>query len=193
MDYAAFEPIACMKYDNFMERAERFDKWVVTGHWPVNNYCHQIACFHPIINTEKRIIAIDGGCVVTGPEGQLNAFLIDNGRFSFQAVDALPLMRVTRTQSASGGSLNITFTDRFVELLKPGEQFSLCRHMKTGRELELPNDCIWQDGDGRCCATSRATDYVLPVEAGETVSVVKAYADRVLAKRNGVLGWILHT
>ena len=192
VDYTAFEPIACMKYDNFMERAGRFDKWVVTGHWPVNNYCHEIACFNPVINQEKRIIAIDGGCVVV-TAGQLNAFFIEGGRFSFASVDALAQMRVTRAQPASGGTLNVTFADRFVEILKSGEQFSLYRHLETGWEMELPNDCIWQDKDGRLCAASTATDYFLPVEAGEMVSVVKSYPDRVLAKCGGVLGWIRRT
>lgn len=100
-------------------------------------------------------------------------------------------MRVTRAQSASGGTLNVTFTDRFVEILKSGEPFSLCRHLESRWELELPNDCIWQDSAGRLGAGS--TDYFLPVEAGEMVSVVKSYPDRVLAKRNGVLGWVLRT
>ena len=86
--------------------------------------------------------------------------------FPFASVDALAQMRVTRAQPASGGTLNVTFADRFVEILKSGEQFSLYRHLETGWEMELPNDCIWQDKDGRLCAASTATDYFLPVEAG---------------------------
>lgn len=99
-------------------------------------------------------------------------------------------MRVMRTQSVLNGR-NITSIDHFVEILKPGEPFSLCRHLETGREMELPNDCIWQDKDGRLCAASAATDYFLPVEAGEMVSVVKTYPDRILVKRGGILGWIM--
>lgn len=190
MDYGSFEPIACMKYDNFMERAGRFDKWVVTGHWPVNNYCHRIVCANPIVNTEKHIIAIDGGCVVCGHGGQLNALLIENGAFSFAAVDDFPPYRVTHAQKASGGTLSLTFTDRFVEVVEPGEVFSLCRHLATGREIEVPNECLWRDGAGRLGAGSVATDYFLPVEEGETVSLVRDYGSRVLAKRGGVIGWI---
>ncbi len=189
MDYAAFAPIDCMKYDNFMERAGRFDKWVVTGHWPVKNYCHKVACYNPIVNEEKHIIAIDGGNVIT-IGGQLNAFLIENGAFSFVSVDGLPHERVARAQPASGGELHITFTDRHVEVLEPGDRFSLCRHVATGRTLDIPNDRLWRDKTGRLSAES-VTDYYLPVEAGETVSVVRDYDDRILAKRNGVLGWVL--
>lgn len=190
MEYDAFEPVNCMKFDNFMERAGRFEKWVITGHWPVNNYCHEIPCFNPIVNAEKHIIAIDGGCVVVHHAGQLNALLIENGQFSAASADMLPQIRVERAQPASGGTLYITYTDRFVEVLEHGEPLSLCRHLASGKMLEIPNEFLWRDWNGRLGAGVAATDYSLPVEAGETVSLVREYPDRLLVKRDGVLGWL---
>ena len=102
----------------------------------------------------------------------------------------LPQIRVERAQPASGGTLYITYTDRFVEVLEHGEPLSLCRHLASGKMLEIPNEFLWRDWNGRLGAGVGATDYWMPVEAGETVSLVREYPDRLLVKRDGVLGWL---
>lgn len=192
MDFNSFEPYDCMKYDDFMEKTTlNFDKYVITGHWPLNNYCHGIASQNPIINEEKRIIAIDGGCVVLSG-GQLNAFIIENGEFSFEAVDDLPKVTVKTPQSASFDPLTVCYQDRFLELISEGEEFSLCCHLATGKLIMLPNNSLWHDTDGRLCASgSRATTYFLPVLAGDEISIVNEYSDRVHAKFRGVSGYVL--
>jgi len=178
----------CMKHDNFMELAPVFDKWVVTGHWPVNNYCHEIHCCNPIVNEKKRVIAIDGGNVLNF-SGQLNAFIIEDGRFSHVHVDNLPTMVVSESQEESGGSISVAYLDRFVEIAEDGEQLCRIRHLQTGKILTVPKSLIWEEGDGNICCVS-ATDYHLPCAAGDSVSLVQAFPDRILAKANGVLGWI---
>jgi protein phosphatase len=186
-DLEHLEMWACMKNDAFMEQGLSFSRWVVHGHWPVNNYCHRIPCYNPIVSERQRIIAIDGGCGIKGA-GQLNAFLIEDGAFSFMPVDDLPLYRAEKTQCESGGTLNTTWSDRFVDVLSRGDEFSIVRHRATGLELETPNSHIWEhDGQWQSAGD---TDYCLPVAAGETVKLVEAFSDRVLAKKDGVAGWI---
>ena len=188
-DLKAQEAADCMKYDNFMELAPHFDKWVITGHWPVAAYCHEIPCHNPIINEEKRIIAIDGGNVMA-PDGQLNAFIIQNGCFSHMSVDNLPVYTVKKTQRKSGGSINITWPDGIVEIEKEDGEFCRIKHLRTGKTVTVPKSQIKKDHAGHTRVWDLATDYHLPCSAGETVSLVEVFADRVYAKKNGVSGWI---
>ncbi|MDR0917471.1 MAG: metallophosphoesterase [Oscillospiraceae bacterium] len=176
----------CVKNDAFLETSPPLDRWVVTGHWPTFNYTHGVPSCNPIVNREKRIIAIDGGMVVRHG-GQLNAFIIENGEFSFESFDSMPTVNITAPQSEDGG-FNITWLDRHVERVSEGAEFSLCRHIESGRELEIANDQLWDDGGH--LAVSIGTDYQLPLNAGDTVSVVAEYSDRYLAKHGGTVGWV---
>lgn len=66
---------SCMKNDNFLGQGRSFDRWVIVGHWPVMLYGADTVCANPIIERERRIISIDGGCVLKD-DGQLNALII---------------------------------------------------------------------------------------------------------------------
>ena len=178
----------CMKNDAFMEKDLAFEKYIVTGHWPTVNYCHKIPSHNPIINEKKRIISIDGGTIKYG--GQLNAFIIRNSKFTFEYVDFLPAFEVRKKQFESGGTLNITWNDRFVELIEKGEEFSIYKHIKTGQALFIPNISAWIDDNGNICAANLATDYYLPVDAGEIVFVEKRFSNKIFAKKDGVMGWV---
>jgi len=179
----------CMKNDRFLDQDLHFDKYVVVGHYPSECYCDKIPHNNPISNEKKRIASIDGGTFKTG--GQLNALIIQRGEFSFTYTDALSPYRVEKDQPESGGTYNISWDDRFIELVEPGEEFGTYRHLSTGRIFRFPNNRTWRDHDGNLCVGSMATDYHLPVHAGETVSLIKRYTDRIYAKKQGTMGWIL--
>ncbi|MDR0325518.1 MAG: metallophosphoesterase [Oscillospiraceae bacterium] len=181
---------ACMKNDAFLEQGLTFSKWVVSGHWPVYNYCHTIPCHNPIVNEKQRIIAIDGGCVVNY-SGQLNAFIMEDGAFAFEAADDYPPVRIEKAQEERGGTLNITWSDRAVEITEQGAEFSTARHIATGALLAIPTASLFTDWDGNISGCRCGTDYFLPVAAGETVSLVDEFSDRILAKKNGTVGWIM--
>jgi len=183
------EARACMKNDNFMEQGLMFDKYVVVGHYPTVNYTHEVPCHNPIVNEKSRIIAIDGGCINIR-SGQLNAFIISDEKFSYTYVDGFPTIQMEKAQAAKGGELNITWLDRFVEFVEYGEVFSTYRHLKTGKELDIPNSTVWKDALGNICSGGFGTDYFLPVNAGDEVSVVSKFGNRIFAKVNGTVGWI---
>ena len=183
------DAIPYMKNDAYMEQGYKFDKYVITGHWPTINYAREIPSYNPIIDEESHIIAIDGGnAIVSG--GQLNAFIIDNGEFSFEYAEDLPKRRILKPQDASEGAMTITWNDRFVELVEQGEVFSRYRCRKTGNILEIPNDRIWTDKWGHLCS-AQWTDYLLPLDAGDEVSVIKDYGSKLLAKKGGIMGWVV--
>lgn len=180
---------ACMKNDGFMEKGLRFPKYVVTGHWPTVNYTHEVPCANPIVDHAARIIAIDGGMRIKRA-GQLNAFMIENGAYSFAAVDELPALRVPRDQAEIRGTLNITWLDRFVRLIRPGEVFGVYAHLATGRELSIAHADVYMDALGRACGSSISTDHYLGVRAGERVSLIADYGDRAYCKKDGIEGWV---
>ena len=174
------------KYDAFAEKTpHRFDKWVVVGHWPVALYGYQIQQYNPLRNAEKRILSIDGGCGVKS-EGQLNLVILQEGEVSFVSYDDLPKVIAKESQTASENPLFISWSTRKVEVLKKGEDFSLVRHLHSGRVLEVPTSLLY--GDGECMDYS---DYVLPVEEGETLSMVQKTAHGCIVKKDGVVGWYL--
>ena len=179
----------CMKNDDFLGQGLRFDKWVVVGHWPTTLYREKIPSSAPIILPDRKIISIDGACVLK-LDGQLNALLIpEDGSqdFSWTCWDGLPQYTALDSQPASPDSINIRWGRSRVEILEQGGEFTRCRHLESGRELDILTRFLRQGKDGPWCED--CTDYCLPVSAGEVLSVSEVTSRGVLAKKNGVTGW----
>ena len=180
---------ACMKNDNFLSQGRSFDKWVIVGHWPVTLYDPVIPSAAPLFTRDRKIISIDGGCSLKA-DGQLNALMLpseDSEDFAWTAWDGLPTARALDAQEPSADSLNIRWGRSALELLEEGEEFSLCRHRETGRELYILNDYLRQGQHGLECEDS--TDYRLPVEPGNLLTVVRKTKRGFLCKKDGVTGW----
>lgn len=178
-----------MKNDNFMDQGRSFDRYCIVGHWPVTLYREDIQSARPLLDRERRIISIDGGCSLKA-DGQLNALILpseDAEEFYWTAVDGLPLITALDAQAPSSGSVNIRWGRNRVEVLRRGEETSLCRHLETGRELEILNGYLYEGPEGTCCRDS--TDYELGVLPGDVLSRVAVTRDGILAKKNGVTGW----
>lgn len=179
----------CMKNDAFLTQGRRFAKWQIVGHWPVMQYRADICDADPIIERKRRIVSIDGGCVLHRA-GQLNALILPaDGGGDFQNVrgDDFPVYRALDRQAASKNPFHMRWGDSAVALLSRGPELSRCRHLRTGREMEVFTKFLRQkDGVWHC---DGATDYVLPVEPGDELSLMEESAHGVLAKRGGVTGW----
>ena len=180
----------CMKNDNFLGQGRSFDRWVIVGHWPVTLYGTDTVCANPIIERERKIISIDGGCVLK-LDGQLNALIIpeeSSPDFSWTAYDGLPTARALDPQAPSEDSLNIRWGRNRVEVLERGPELSLCRHLETGRVLPILTSYLYDSPEGLRCEDS--TDYLLPVVPGDCLSIVARTGEMgTLVKKNGVTGW----
>ena len=80
------------RIDRFLDKGYAFDKWVIVGHYPVMLYGEDRVCANPIIERQRKIVSIDGACVLKD-DGQLNALIIpskDSEDFSFTAYDPFP-------------------------------------------------------------------------------------------------------
>ncbi len=179
----------CMKDDDFLSQGLSFRRWVVVGHWPVTLYDPHIPSARPLLLPERHIISIDGGCQLKW-DGQLNALILPAGEhtaFQWAAWDGLPMAEALDHQAPSPDPINIRWSENPVEILVPGEEFCRCRHLSSGRELEILTSYLYESGGVTRCEDS--TDYRLPVSPGDRLSIVKETSRGYLAKREGVTGW----
>ncbi len=177
-----------LKYDHFMNTALHFDKYIVVGHWPVALYSDKIAQLNPIINQEKKIISIDGGCGLR-KDGQLNLIEIPDidceiDKITTYSYDQLPVYTALETQTGSANSINITWIDNEINELKTEDDFTYAEHISTGRKLWIYNDYIYQEH--HC---DNYTDYRLPVNQGDKLSIIQSTSKGYIAKKDGVIGW----
>jgi protein phosphatase len=178
-----------VRCDAWYDLGYRFDDWVVVGHYPVMLYCKDIVCATPILDRERHIACIDGACVLKD-DGQLNCLIIPDitgDELSFEAYDPFPVRTVLSDQAASERSAYIRWGDSRVQVLERGEEFSRCRHVRTGYELDILTKYLFSDGAYTDC--NDCTDYVLPLEPGDEVSVVETTGRGFFVKHNGVSGW----
>lgn len=180
----------CMKLDDFRGRGWSFDKWVIVGHWPVMLYIEDHVCANPIIDLDRRIISIDGGCVLKD-DGQLNALIIPHeGSEDFQTVyyDRFPLRRAKNAQEPSKRSYYIRWGDSAVEVVGPGAEFSRCRHIRTGYEMDILTKYLFTDSDGGV-HTNDCSDYALEVHPGDALGIIEETSRGYYVKNNGTSGW----
>lgn len=181
---------SCMKNDDFLGQGRSFRKWVVVGHWPVSLYRADIPNNAPILDGERHIASIDGGCVLK-VDGQLNALVIpDIQGEEMEVVSYDELERVTALegQAPSVGPISIHWSDSVVEPLAENGDCLLVRHPSSGRTLWLPRDFVsrWRDGK---LHTEDTTDYRLPVAPGDELALVRETQRGLLVKKDGVTGW----
>lgn len=179
----------CMKNDHFWEQGRRFQRWVIAGHTPVTLYREDIPSAAPIIDEESHIISIDGGCTLK-VDGQLNALrLPDDPKEGFDVVsfDGFPAVTALEGQEPSATSVNIRWGHSDLEVLERGEELTRCRHLESGRELDVLNEYLRFGDKGVTCEDS--TDYRLPVAPGDRLGVVRRTKRGLLCKKHGVTGW----
>ena len=178
-----------LKYDGFYCEGLSFRKYVVVGHWPAVLYSPTYPDFGPLIDRERRIVCLDGACGVKH-EGQLNLLAVsneDSDDFTLTTQDHLPIIRALEDQSASpeASAVFICWSDRWVDIVEKGEEMSLVRHHE--RLVRVPTQYLGQQ-DGRDYCRD-ATNYRLPVRAGEKLLLVLALSEGCIAKKRGVEGW----
>lgn len=185
------DAFSCMKNDDFLGQGHSFRRWVVVGHWPVTLYHPDIPSAAPILMEDRHIASIDGGCTLK-LDGQLNALILPGepgGAFTWESYDGFPRAAALDAQAPSADPVNIRWGRSALEVLEKGPELSRCRHLETGRELDILTEYLRYDGDGVHCEDS--TDYLLPVSPGDRLSVVRRTGRGALCKKDGVTGWYL--
>lgn len=179
-----------MKNDDFLGQGHGFQRWVIVGHWPVTLYREDIPSAAPIILEDRHIVSIDGGATLK-LDGQVNVLILPpepGGAFTWVGEDGFPTVTALDRQTPSADPINVRFAHSDVEVLEKGEELSLCRHVESGRVLWVLTEFLRRRADGSVwCEDS--TDYLLPVEPGDSLSLVRKTLRGVLVKKDGVTGW----
>ena len=188
-ELAKLDPYTFLKNDSFAEQGHKFGRWLITGHWPVANYDSDIARFSPPIYQENRIAAIDGGC---GKQeaAQLNALIMHAGtpgKFEYDFVDDFPRVIALDSQTPSKNPIHTNWNTRFIDVISKGAEFATVYHHATGRHLEVPVKRLWvQNGKE---VLGDFTDYELPVESGDILSVLFETSKGLCCKKGDISGW----
>lgn len=179
-----------LKFDNFYTATDlSFSKYVVTGHTPAVLYSKTYPIFLPVIDRQRRIISLDGGCGVKA-EGQLNLLAFDDWRSDDPAVytwNHLPVIRALDAQAPSPAekARYIRWTDHAVTLVDRDAE--MARVLYHGAPMEVPGQFLF-DHQGVLSCTD-ATDYVLPVAPGDELHLILALSRGCYVKKDSAAGW----
>ncbi|MBO5409878.1 MAG: hypothetical protein J6A60_01310 [Clostridia bacterium] len=177
------------KYDAFAANTPYdYEKYVISGHWPVVLYGTDIPQMNPIIDRRKKIISIDGGCGVK-KDGQLNLLIIPDINCSVDEIshisyDEIPTVRALDNQNPNAESIYISWLNKEIRILNKGKEFSDVEHIDSGRRLTIPNTHLRNETE---CFDY--TNYLLPVKKGDMLSVISTNSKGCIAKKDGVIGW----
>ena len=178
-----------VRCDSLMTKDRSYSKWLIVGHYPVVLYGSDRVCANPVVDRNRKIVSIDGGCVLKD-DGQLNCLIIPNKYsedFGFKAYDSFPERTVLNPQRESEKSYYIRWGDSRVQVLERGEEFSRCRHVRTGYEMDILTKYLFTGDEFTDC--NDCTDYVLPLQPGDRVKVVESCSRGYFVKHRGVSGW----
>lgn len=168
----------------FSEGNTYFPKRVIVGHMPVTEYCHRIADFNPYYNSRMNVYSIDGGNVVKGKIGQLNALIFQDNHVSMDYVSHLPKIKVKHTTRPKNVlPFFITWNKGQVEIRKEKDHQLLVYNSYLNREFWVPKSYLV---NGKA---NEYTNYEMPLAKGEIVELVRIDQKRAQIKKNGRLGW----
>ncbi|MED1060192.1 metallophosphoesterase [Bacillus mycoides] len=179
----------------FFNKSHSADKYVIVGHWPVVNYSEEAPSNNPVIDKEKKIIAIDGGNAIK-EAGQLNAFIIQRttsgDTFFYTYVDHFPQYEVLADFNANsvmqGG---VTYPHYYIEPVERMKGFTVCKQLGTNELLHVKNEYIKQLESGEYTVKTDISCAQISIRKGDTVSLIDGSCRGYdLIKKDGVEGWI---
>jgi protein phosphatase len=189
-DLEGLDSFDCRKCDDFLGKGFSFEKYIVTGHWPVTSYPQPYADHNPLVDRARRIISIDGGCSVQRG-GQLNALIIENGdpeNLHSIFADRLPRVRALGAQESNLSQARMYWGNDAVDVLEWQETFCRVRQQSTGVEFLCPRVLLYQDGQG-AYRTGDLSNLTLDVRPGTELAVIAESGERLYCKKDGVEGW----
>ncbi|MBQ8551902.1 MAG: metallophosphoesterase [Clostridia bacterium] len=196
-------PYNVLKYDRFLptarEKGQCFSRYIVSGHYPVTLYAENIPSANPIVDKATHTISIDGGCGLKN-DGQLNLLIFptidcDPDDITYIYYDGFPTVTAKTAQEGSTDSINVRWGDNEVRFLSISGDIAEIEHIRTSHRLYVPVDYLYADvsslSAGDIIRVNDCTDYLLPVRAGDRISVIRRTSHGILAKKGGVSGWYM--
>lgn len=177
----------------FYEQGHQAEKLVIVGHWPVVNYrAQQVSSNNPLIDFDKKVIALDGGNQIK-KDGQLNALIIDNGTYSFAYVDELSEEMIVKKEHVDFSERigTVTYPNYEMKIIKEDKYFTLCENSKLGIQQWIKNEYLLVENEQVHCKNDLSTTFI-SVYQGDRVWVVDDECDgySLVKKASGEVGWI---
>lgn len=193
MDWQETGEDKALSIDSFYDKGHQAKKNVIVGHWPVANYRFNAeSSNNPIIDLEKKIIAIDGGNQIK-IDGQLNALIIENNQFLFQFVDELAEERIVKRKCLDQTNRvgTVTYPNYEMRVIRREPYFTLCENVKLKVKQWIKNEYLVETDKGVHCKDDLSTTF-LSVQIGEVVKVLDAHQQGyvLVKKHNGLVGWV---
>ncbi|MES9699894.1 metallophosphoesterase [Bacillus sp. JJ927] len=194
-DWKGTERKNAIAMPEFYNKSHKVNKYVIVGHWPVVNYSDEAPSNNPVIDKEKKIIAIDGGNAIK-EAGQLNAFIIQrtsaSDTFSYTYVDYFPEYEVIVDFNANsemqGG---VTYPYYYIVPMEKVQDYTICKQKETNKLLSVKNEYISQLDSGEYTVKTDISCAQISVRKGDIVSLIDGSCSGYdLIKRDGVEGWI---
>lgn len=182
-----------LKYDDYNTLSQVNDHLVIVGHWPTCNLRKDRYTNTPYINTDKKILFIDGGLgikeagelnivTITGQKGQMKA--------SFRQVNHFKTMPILKSETfRQEETVFVNYPDYDVTLVEKGSLWSRCKHHQSEHTFSIFTELLDFSND----QVSLKIDYVnrfFNLEEGQAVDVVKIYETCALVKYQGEFGFV---
>ena len=160
----------------FLSKSHHKNKYVMVGHWIVVIYFMVVPFNNPIIDEDKKIIAIDGGNAIK-ETGQLNALIIHRSStkavFSFTYVDRFLNYEVLEDFNAEpmmvGG---VTYPHYHIVPVEENDHFTICKQVKTNKLLYVKNEYMKQKETGDFTVRTDVSCAQISVKKGDIVSLI---------------------
>ncbi|MBY0597851.1 metallophosphoesterase [Bacillus bingmayongensis] len=194
-DWKKTERKNALAMPEFFTKSHRANKYAIVGHWPVVNYSEEVPSNNPVIDENKKIIAIDGGNTIK-EAGQLNAFiihrLISKDVFSYTYVDHFPQYEILADFDAEpmmqGG---VTYPYYYIVPVEENDDFTICKQIETNKQLYVKNEYIKQNETDDYTVKTDISCAQISVREGDIVSLIDdSCTGYDLIKKDGVEGWI---
>lgn len=188
------DEVAALTIPSFYERGHSEEKFVIVGHWPVGNYrTNVVASNNPLIDYNKRIVAIDGGNRIKRA-GQLNALIIEKDNYSYAYIDTLTEQRYIQQDYSPKELITgaICYPNYDMTILREEQYFTLCKNNNTNFKQWVKNEYLAKEKEGKSVALRDVSTTFLSVYAGEKVSIIDDTCQgyRLIKKKSGEMGWI---
>lgn len=191
-----------LKLDRFLDKIRAsgrvFDRYVVCGHWPTALYCEGATCTNVLFDHDHRVICIDGGCGIKR-DGQLNMLVLPRIDCSADEIECLscndfPTVTASHPQKASENPFSVRWTDSKVRIAALTDDDAEVEHITTKKHLRVPQSFLYGYDTlavGAECNLADCSDYLLPVNEGDTLFVIAKTCYGIYAKKGGVSGWYI--
>lgn len=176
----------------WLRKEHSLSKTVVVGHFPCYNFARGKNTNLPIIDTEKRIIDIDGGCSVKWV-GQLNSFIInkDGENYSYKTsfVPLVPESVITKDYNPDRSYKYLDYEKSNLEIISKDGVFLDVRNLADGKTGRIPECCTGQ-WDGKLHGWINLDSFV-KVNKGDKYYIYGEFGDYYIGLcENGQVGMI---